>query len=261
MIQARYAILLLAIVFWDAWRLLVGRIGDGAEAIPIILLLAGFVVTWNRLKPDRLVPVILICSLLVAFIAASILGTAMIKIGAALASIVLVVHRGLGGEKPPFAAIGIGLLLLPILPSLDFYLAWPMRQLSAILTAGLLRLNGFSVSVEGVAIAWQDQLLLFDGPCSGIRMLWAALLLTSLLSLIGRLEVWRYGAALILTVVLAIFANALRAASLFYLETGFVPRMEGAFFHELVGISSFALLGMLLVFLFHRHNEGLRPCA
>lgn len=167
MIQARYAILLLAIVFWDAWRLLVGRIGDGAAAIPIILLLAGFVVTWNRLKPDRLVPVILVCSILVAFIAASILGTAMIKIGAALASIVLVVHRGLRGEKPPFAAIGIGLLALPILPSLDFYLAWPMRQLSAILTAGLLRLNGFSVSVEGVAIAWQDQLLLFDGPCSG----------------------------------------------------------------------------------------------
>ncbi len=261
MIQARYAVLLLAAAYWDAWRLLIGRIGDGAAAIPILILLVGFAIAWIKLTTDRRVPAILVGIVLAAFIIVSIWGTAMIKIGVALIAIMMVVHRGFGGKRPPFAAIGVGLMALPILPSLDFYLAWPMRQLSATLTAGLLRLNGFSVHVEGVAIAWQDQLLLFDGPCSGIRMLWAALLLTSILSLIGRIGAWRYGAALVITAVLAIFANALRAASLFYLETGFVPRMEGPVFHELVGISSFVMLGVLLVYGFYKQDERMPKCA
>jgi len=261
MIQARYALLLLALSYWDAWRLLVSRIGDGAAAFPLAVMLVGLAIAWSKLNKEKRLPMLWVIIALAAYIGAVFLGTAMVKIAVALVSIVAIVHRGLGGRNPPFAAMGVGILALPVLPSLDFYLAWPMRQLSASLTASLLRLNGFSVQVEGVAIAWQDQLLLFDGPCSGINMLWASLLLTSILSLLGRIGMWHYAAALTATSLLAIFANALRAASLFYLETGFLPTLEGPIFHEVVGIASFAMLGILLVFAFHKHNERMKVCA
>ncbi len=261
MIQARHALLLLAIIYWDAWRLLIIRIGDGAAAVPVAILLLGIAIAWNKLSQNKQLSILPIGAALIFYILAALWGTAMMKIGIALVTILLVLNYGLGRKKPPYAAMGVGLLALPILPSLDFYLAWPMRQISASLTAGLLRLNGFSVHVEGVAIAWQDQLLLFDGPCSGINMLWAALLLTSILSLIGQVGPIRYGAALIITALMAIFANALRASSLFYLETGFIPAMQGPVFHELVGISSFVILGAGLVFAFHKHNQRVQKCV
>ena len=261
MIKARHALLLLVVVYWNAWGLLIDRISDGVAVIPVLILLTVFVIVWIKLTPEKQVPIFLICVCLIIYIAASIWGTALIKISAASIGILITCSYGLGAKKPPFAAIGIGILALPILPSLDFYIAWPVRQISAKLTAGLLKLNGFTVHVEGVAIAWQDQLLLFDGPCSGVRMLWASLLLTSILSFIGKIGPWRYILALIITTVLAIFANALRAASLFYIETGFVPIMEGPIFHEMVGVSSFIMLCALLVYGFHKQNERMSTCV
>jgi exosortase/archaeosortase family protein len=73
-------------------------------------------------------------------------------------------------------------------------------------------------------------------------MLWAALLLASLTALVGRFTPLRYLGTLAIAVTLAVIGNALRAASLFYVENGFVPSMRGQTAHEAVGIMAFALL-------------------
>jgi exosortase/archaeosortase family protein len=40
----------------------------------------------------------------------------------------------------------------------------------------------------------------------------------------------------------AVVGNALRAASLFYVESGFVPMIHGPLAHEVVGLAAFGLV-------------------
>jgi exosortase/archaeosortase family protein len=77
-------------------------------------------------------------------------------------------------------------------------------------------------------------------------MLWAALLLVSAIALAARLAPLPYARALILAIGLTIFGNALRAASLFYLENGFVPQLRGVVAHEAVGIAAFIIVAAML---------------
>jgi exosortase/archaeosortase family protein len=261
MIQARFALIIIVLACWDGWRLLALRIADGAVAIPLLGLALGVVAAWAKLKRDRTVSTVLVSLVLAAFAIASLIAPPIVRIAVAVTGIVIVLHGAFGGKRMPFPVLAMAMLALPILPTLDFYLSWPMRRVSAILSAGLLRQSGFNVGVDGAAISWQGQLLLFDGPCSGVRMLWAALMLTSMLALIGRAGPVRYGGALLVTVILATFANALRATSLFFLEGGFLPQIKGPIMHEMVGVAAFAMLGGMLFAGMRWHEERMPKCA
>jgi exosortase len=261
MMSARWALLIVALACWDGWRLLAVRIADGAIAFPLIALALGVVVAWARLGRDRQVDARTVAAVLAAYALATVVAPPIVRIGIAAAGLVILLHRAFGGRRPPFAALGLAMLALPILPTLDFYLSWPMRRVSAMISAVLLRQSGFAVGVEGAAIRWQGNLLLFDGPCSGVRMLWASLILTSLFALIGKLSLLRYGAALAATVLFATFANGLRATSLFFLESGFLPQFQGPVMHEMVGIASFGMLGALMFWAFRLHEERMTTCG
>lgn len=244
--------LLLPLLGWDAWRLLAGRLTDGMSALPLALVgLAAAVpalraVAAGRARPVPLVPAsagLLACA--AASIAAPPLPGAAV---AAVATIVLL--RAVAGNRLPWAPqAGLVLLALPVLPSLEFYLAYPMRLVGAALAACMLRLNGMAVSVEGVALRWGETMLLFDAACSGIRMLWASLFLVSALALAAGFGFARYAAALAIAVAMAIAGNAVRAASLFYLENGFVAPLGGSLAHEAVGLAAFLLFAGLTLWL------------
>jgi exosortase/archaeosortase family protein len=78
-------------------------------------------------------------------------------------------------------------------------------------------------------------------------MLWAALLLASLVALIRRLGPWRYAQLCLLAIAVAVLGNGLRAASLFYLETGFLMPLQGPVIHEIVGLAAFLFLAVALL--------------
>jgi exosortase len=238
-------LLLVAAACWDGWRLLAGRIEDVTGAALVVALLVGLAWGWRRAGAS--VPGWLIAVSLAAYAAAAATGPALLQIGAMVTAVTLMIWHGTGRQLPRLPLIGLVLLALPILPTLDFLLAYPLRRISAVLTVGLLRMNGVAVDVQGVALEWQGRLLLFDGPCSGIRMLWAALVLASVLALAGRFGPWRYARALGMAVTIAVAGNALRAASLFYLENGFVAPLQGPVAHEAVGLLAFALLGVATI--------------
>lgn len=232
------AALLVAVACWDAWRLLVVRIDDERAAITA-LILAGFVahLAW-RAGDEPVRPAPIAAALAVVAVAAWT-GPALLRIGGAVAALLFALWPR---ERSPWPALALALLALPVLPTLDFLLAYPLRRASALLSAGMLRMHGFDVGVDGVALAWGRERLLFDGPCSGVRMLWAALLLASLIAFArghgpGRFALLLAGAGL-----LALVGNALRAAALFYLETGFAPRLAGPAAHEAVGLAAFAIV-------------------
>ena len=132
------------------------------------------------------------------------------------------------------------------LPSLEFYTAYPVRLAAIEATAALLRMNGIAVGVDGLALRFGEQLIQFDAPCSGVRMLWAGWFFSSALAYLYRLTWWRYLAALAIATVLAIGGNIVRASSLFYLEAKLLPVTEAAWMHEAVGTVAFGMTALLL---------------
>jgi exosortase/archaeosortase family protein len=251
-LDPRLALALMPLLFWDAWRLLAGRFGDGLTALPLALVgLAVAAPAVRRIAAGQAQPVPLrwLSLALACYAAATFAGPALPGAAVAVVTIALLCRRIAGGAPPGPPLVGLALLALPVLPSLDFYLAYPMRVAGAAIAAALLRLNGIAVGVEGVALSWNGSLLLFDSACSGVRMLWAGLLLVSAVAFVAGFGPGRYARAIAVAAAVAIAGNAVRAASLFYVENGFAGPLRGPAAHEAVGLISFAMLALGTLFL------------
>lgn len=242
MIPAKGAAAILACAGWHGVWLLAGR-ADGVGLATTLALLAALV--WLSVHARHAVPGNALILVLVASGGAAMTGVALIEIGVVVAGLCWCVM-----PRVRWPAFALALLAVPMLPTLDILAAAPLRRMSAVLTAGLLRLNGIGVTLEGVALQWHGRELLFDGPCSGVRMLWALLVLASLAGVVLRVPPLRFALLMAGAVAVAIMGNALRAASLFYVESGFVPMLAGPVGHEAVGLAAFALVaggGVLLL--------------
>ena len=242
----RIALAVVLVACWDAWRLLAGRVEDAAGATMLLVLLGGLGWRLWRMRPGTRISAPMLAGLLVAYAVATWTGPALLQIGTAVMAVTILLW---GDARPAqrWPVIGAALLALPILPTLDFLLAYPLRRISVLITAALLRMNGMGVSVEGVALDWHGQRLLFDGPCSGVKMLWAALMLASLIAFAQGAGLLRYAGLLAIAVAAAVVGNALRAASLFYIENGFIAPLQGPVAHEAVGIAAFAMLALAIL--------------
>ena len=141
-------------------------------------------------------------------------------------------------------AVGLGLLGLPMASSLQFYLGYPLRLASGTVAVVLLRLGGAAVEREGVYLRAGDTLVMIDAPCSGMRMLWAALLLACCLAALFRLRTRASLLAIGAAGLLAVAGNGLRAAALFWADTS-AFRLPG-FSHAGVGVVAFAMLAVAL---------------
>ena len=115
--------------------------------------------------------------------------------------------------------LGLALLGLPMAASLQFYLGYPMRVASGAIALVLLRLSGIPVVREGVYLRWGGELVMIDAPCSGIRMLWAGLLLGCCLAALYRMRARASLLAVAAAAVLALLGNALRTTALFWADT------------------------------------------
>jgi exosortase/archaeosortase family protein len=161
---------------------------------------------------------------------------------------------------PPVAFWGLVALALPVLPSLQFTLGYPMRVVSAALAVVLLQAQGLMVARQGTFLLWRDEMVQFDAPCSGVNMLWAGLLLTLMGCVWLRLDELKVGVAVAFSVVLAVAGNVLRASSLSYVETGLVPQAP-AWWHDGIGIAAFMLSAAVTLWLLGRLRDWrAAPC-
>ncbi len=246
--------------FWHAWLLLFGRLESGVDAVPLGLVLGASAIPLLRrvrdgapLHPVRLGPAALG---LICYAVAFPLAPPLVRIAVAVLTVMAAMHRMGTGRAPGLPFIALALLALPVLPSLDFVLAYPLRLASSELAAMLLRMHGFPIGVDGLALRWGETFVQFDAACSGVRMLWGGLFLVSLLALVRELPVRRYLLLLAATIPLTIFANALRASSLFYVEAEPAMLELPAFAHEATGIAAFAMLAAALVRIALRLGEA-----
>ena len=116
-------------------------------------------------------------ALLAAFAASQAFLPPLMRAAIAIAATLFCLHLAAFRERPPFAFWGLVALALPVLPSLQFTLGYPMRIVSAALAVALLQAHGLAVARQGTFLVWRDEMVQFDAPCSGVNMLWAGLLL------------------------------------------------------------------------------------
>jgi exosortase len=237
--------------FWPVWRWYFARMTDGSdEPWGIAALVAALLLTWPKRHAwalrtdDRL----LWAAALLTFAYAAVVPFAPPLVRAALAMAALacswVSIAGLRSKLAPVLALFA--LSLPVIASLQFFLGYPLRAITTAGSALTLKLVGFDVERTGTALLWQGHTVLVDAPCSGVRMLWTGAALACVVALYRDSIGWRsLMTLLLLSGAAALFANVLRAAALFVLETRDAPVPE--LLHTGVGAATFALTAVSIV--------------
>lgn len=256
------AMLVIAAATWDAWRWYFRRITSAPEegaalALTVVLIL----VLGSRSRQHRVATPLWTPSLLLILYAASFgllppIGRAALAVLATLSCL----FTGLTGRRPPAAFWGLVALSLPVLPSLQFTFGFGMRVVSATITVFLLRAQGLEVARQGTFLIWHGEMMQFDAPCSGINMLWAGLLIALIGSLVMNFDSIRTAIALAASVALMIVSNAIRAASLFFMETGRLAALPD-WGHEAVGIAAFAMAAAVLLWTMSKLESGPRTAS
>jgi exosortase/archaeosortase family protein len=242
------ALCIVAVACWQGWRELAMRIDSLEQAVPLLLVLGALLVPFARgaEQEARRLPLPALTLLLVTYAAFVVFLPPIFSMAIATLAVALCLWSATHAELPRSSFVGLVLLALPVLPTLEFYTAYPVRLAAIEATASLLRMNGLAVGVEGLALRFNGELLQFDAPCSGVRMLWTCWFLASALAYLQRLRWWRYALALVLATAMAVAGNILRATSLFQIESGLWTFKQWPWMHEAVGISAFVLTATAL---------------
>jgi exosortase len=157
-------------------------------------------------------------------------------------------------QRPAAPLATLLLLALPVIASLQFYLGYPLRALTAHAAAPLLRAFGIDAHAAGASLQWNDLTVLVDPPCAGIGMLWVSSFVAALLSYLNGARARRTLANGFVAAALVLAANVLRNAVLFFPEAGLVHWPVAA--HRAVGLAAFALAIAPLVVFTHRNSKS-----
>lgn len=255
MIPAWLALAGLCVAFWRALIDAAKRMDGFETAAPLALILAiGAAPVAHRLYRGQSlyrVPAKPLAALLAVYSLAAAFAPGLIAIAIAVLGLLYTLHTCASGTAPPAALGVLGLLATPLLPSLEFYAAYPLREASAWISVGLLQAQGINAVQNGVSLTVGAQSFVFDAPCSGVRMLWASCALVAALAYLHRYRVGFLFLALGLAAAFAVIGNGVRAASLVYLESGALTRLPTIPTHEQVGLAAFALTAATLMGALH----------
>lgn len=228
---------------WPVWPWYVAHLGDSRDDAAALVALVLLAVLPSRTAVERtaigwraLLP-----SAIALFAYAGTYPFVPRLASALLAFLALGFAWSLWRHGTPFRpwAVGLGLLGLPMASSLQFYLGYPLRIASGAIALVLLRLGGAAVERQGVTLRTGDELVMIDAPCSGMRMLWAALLLGCCLAALFRLRARPSLIAVGAAAILAVAGNGLRTAALFWADTN-APQLP-SFAHAGIGAVVFAM--------------------
>jgi exosortase/archaeosortase family protein len=247
--------------FWPVWqwyaaRLILfpeNRVGLLAAATAIAFL--GWKAVRGEVRPaPLLVPtcLLILYALLFPFVR-PLVSTAIAAASLAYTLVAIVAPRARWG------VLALALLALPVIPSMQTYLGYPLRVASGAVAAPWLSLSGIDVVREGTCLRWAETVISIDEPCSGIRMLWTALFLAAAIACFREMRFLHAAAAGAVSIVAVLAANTLRTVSLFYLESGIVQGPAWA--HDAVGILFFAAGAAGIVWACLRLAGRSSPCT
>jgi exosortase/archaeosortase family protein len=141
-------------------------------------------------------------------------------------------------ERASTPLLGLVVLTLPWLATLQFYLGWPLRVLTAQLSTWSLQLVGFAAARSGVTMVVDGRWVIVDAPCSGVQMAWFAYFTACAAAAIGgqRDRTFLRRAPWVGAIVLT--GNVVRNAVLVALESR--PHGLASAWHEVIGLAVLA---------------------
>ena len=237
------SVFLTLIARWPVLRWFVARLGDGGDerfglvALALALALTPRAVWRERASAWRLAAAgacVLAAALQQSLALASLpmLARALLCAGA----FAVLICRG-GGA---LGRAGLLALSLPVTATLQFFAGYPLRVLTAEMGRPLIALCGVATERAGVALQWAGGQVVVDAPCSGVHMLWTGGVFACALAAWLRLGAWRTLALGVTGFAAILLGNVLRAAALFFIESGLWSAPRWA--HEGAGLAVFAAL-------------------
>jgi exosortase len=241
-------LLALAASVWPMWQWLAMRaLHDPGDAWPLLSLATAMAVLWRdraERSPEE-AEWTLPALFLLLYAAAYLFVPPLVRSLIAMSAIAAACSSVWWGRRIDLPLWGLLLLSLPWVPSLNFFIGYPLRVFVGDAASTLLQMNGFTVLREGAALHWNGREVLIDAPCSGVKMLWTGLYLSCALAALQRLNVQRTLLLGCIAFGLVMVANVLRAAALFYVEAGIVPQAKPA--HALIGFSIFLIAAVSIL--------------
>ena len=246
---------------WPTWRWMAARLQDGSDDPLGWLALAALAALVLALRRDlRTAPRLpWLATALAGTLAATVLRgaapallvslIAVLAWAAGLLAFLPVTRRGAmraqGGVLWPAPRLAVGrgpvlglaVLALPLIASLQFYAGYPLRVLTAEASRWLLA-PWFAVVREGSSLSVNGVLVIVDAPCSGVQMAWAGYFTACAAALWAGRSDRAFALRLPLVGAAVLVGNVLRNSVLVALQASGHGALPGV--HEGVGLAALA---------------------
>lgn len=237
-----------ALALWPQALWFIRRTTDGSdEPLGLLALVTVGALAWpqrQNLRPNQRLGLITLTLTIAASFFFPPLLTASLAVLTIAFSSGIIRHPGLGG---------LLFLSLPVMASLNFYFAWPVRVSVAASAETLLTFAGLTVTREGTLLLFQNAEVGVDPPCSGIRMLWFTGYLACALADLHHLPWKKFLALIPCAILLSFLVNIIRATLLFFPEAGLL--LLPYWTHEALGLVLHLLVVLTLLFFIKRTKQ------
>ena len=169
-------LLLLAVALWPTWLWMGGRMLDRSDdPLGLLALSALALLVWQQRRLLRAAPQLAWfgLGLLAVVFATGMQGSvpALVVALVALLGLALGLAAFLPAAVPTAPVLGLSVLALPLLASLQFYAGYPLRIVTAEASRWLL-MASHDVQRSGTSLLVDGHLIIVDAPCSGVQMAW-----------------------------------------------------------------------------------------
>ena len=234
----------LAVALWPTWWWMGQRMADGSDdPLGVLALAALAALLWQQRLRLRAAPRL---GFQLSALAGAVLATALRPQWPDLAVALLGLLSWCAGMVAFLPArvatapvLGLSVLSLPLLASLQFYAGYPLRVVTAEASRWLLAL-AYTVERTGSNLLVDGQLIIVDAPCSGVQMAWLGYFTACAVALATQRS--NRGFLLRLPVVgaLVLAGNVLRNTTLVAAQAAGAPLP--AWGHEVIGLLVLALV-------------------
>ena len=244
-------LLVQSVAFWPVWRWYWARMADGSdEPWGVLALVTGLLITLLRgnknVQHIAAFKLTLISTLsVVLYILIYPYAPPLLRGGIALLVLSGSLSRCFFARPLQPGLLGLLLLSLPVIASLQFYGGYPMRLLTAHLSAEIISSIGYPVKASGTSLLWFGEVVAVDAPCAGIKMLWSGLFLHFTLIAWNNLTLKMSWLTTSITLSTLFFANVIRATLLFFTESGLIDAPGWA--HQAIGLFTFLIVAMMIL--------------
>ncbi len=254
---------LAAASLWSVWAWMwTALTGPGAERISIAALALGPVLFALRLKANseqwrassRLMVAASACLTAVAILWGRAPRSLVAVVGVAGLSLAAISLLPESERRRSTGLFFVLVLIVPVIPAMEFVIGSPLRIASGELAAFVLRSGGLEAERLGTGLRLEQQRVFIDPACAGVRLLWTSGFFAAVMAAWHGLRPSRSMMLLGTGAALGLLANGWRTAALAFAELR-VPHGISDRMHEAVGLSAFALCAFAVLRLAQRWSD------